>query len=79
MGVGVAGCRLELLLIGIGLAKPQIFFDRTVEQIGVLVDDGDHPAHGLGVERLQIATADQDFPLLRVEQAKQQARDRGFS
>ena len=57
--IGVASRRLELVPIGIGLAEPQILFDRAVEQIGVLVHHGDHPAHRLGIERPQIAPADQ--------------------
>ena len=57
--VGVARRGVELRLIGIGLAEPQILLDRAVEQVGVLVHDGDHPAHRFGVERRQIAPADQ--------------------
>ena len=62
MRVGVARRGVELLLVGVGLAEPQILLDRAVEQVGVLVHDGDHPAHRLGVERLQIAPADQHRP-----------------
>ncbi len=79
MGVGVARRSFQFLAVGVGLAEPQVLFDGAVEQIGVLMNDGDHPAHRLGIERLQIAPADQNFASLRVEQAQQQARDRGFS
>ena len=34
----------QLLVAGVGPAEPQIVLDRAVEQIGVLRDDGDHPA-----------------------------------
>ncbi len=79
VGVGVARRGFELLAVGVGLAETQILFDRAVEQIGVLVHDRDHPAHRFGIERPQIAPADQHAPLLRVEQAQQQAGDRGFA
>ena len=79
VGVGVAGGGLDLVLVGVGLAEPQIVLDGAVEQIGVLMHDRDHPAHRLGIERLQVAPADQHPPVLRVEQAQQQPRDRGFA
>ena len=79
VGVGIARRRLDFFPLGIGLAEPQIILDGAVEQIGVLVDDGDHPPECLEVERLQIVAADPYRPALRVEEAQQQARDRGFA
>ena len=64
---------------GVGLAEPQILFDRAVEQVGVLVHDGDHPAQRLGIEGLDVVAADPHRAALRVEQAQQQPRDRGFA
>ena len=66
--VGVAGRGLDLVVVGVGFAKPQILLDRAVEQIRVLMHDRDHAAHRFGVERFQIVTADQYPALLRVEQ-----------
>ncbi len=43
------------------------------------MDDGDHPAQRVGVERLQVVAADPHRSALRVEEAQQQARDRGFA
>ena len=77
--VGVARRGFELLPVGVRLAEPQILLDRAVEEIRVLMDDGDHPAQRLGVERLQIVAADPHRSALRVEEAQQQARDRGFA
>ncbi len=74
--IGVARRRLDLVAGGVGLAEPQILFDGAVEQVGVLVDDGDHPAERFGIERLDVVTADLDRAALRVEEAQQQPRNR---
>ena len=74
--IGVARRRLDLVPRGVGLAEPQIVFDRAVEQIGVLVDDGDHPAERFGIERFDVVTADLGRAALRVEEAQQQPRNR---
>ncbi len=78
MRVGVARGGLDLLLVCLGLAEPQVLLDRAVEQVGVLMHDGDHSAHRLGVERPQIMAADADRSALRIEQAQQQPRHRRF-
>ena len=77
--VGVARRCFELVLGRVGLAEAQILLDRAVEQIGVLVHDGDLAAQRLGIERAQIMAADPDRPGLRIEQAQQQPRDRRFA
>ena len=74
--IGVARRGRDLLIVGAGLAEPQILFDRAVEQISVLVHDRDHPAHRLGIEHLEVAPADQHPSPLRVEEAQQQPRNR---
>jgi len=77
--VGAARRGFELFPVGIGFAEPQVLFDRAVEQIRVLVDDGDHPPQRLGIEHPQIVAADPHRPALRVEEAQEQAGDRGFA
>ena len=77
--IGVARRRLDLVARGVGLAEPQILFDGAVEQVGVLVDDGDHPAERFGIERFDVVTADLDRAALRVEEAQQQPRNRRFA
>ena len=74
--IGVARRRLDLVARGVGLAETQILFDGAVEQVGVLVDDGDHPAERFGIERLDVVPADLDRAALRVEEAQQQPRNR---
>ena len=70
--IGVARRDLDLVAGGVGLAEPQIVFDGAVEQVGVLVDHGDHSAERFGIERLDVVPADLDRAALRVEEAQQQ-------
>ena len=79
MRIGVARRRLDLVARGVGLSKPQILFDSPIEQIGVLVDDRDHPAERFGIERFDVVPADLDRAALRVEQPQQQPRNRGLA
>ncbi len=77
--IGVARRRLDLVAGGVGLAEPQVVFDGAVEQVGVLVDNRDHPAERFGIERFDVMTADPDGAALRVEEAQQQPRNRGLA
>ena len=63
----------------IGPAEAQVVLDRAVEQVGVLGDDRDHPAHLIRVERADVVSANADRAGLGVVLAQQQAEDRGFA
>jgi len=78
MRVGVARRLFQLGRGRIRLAEPQILLDRAMEQVGVLVHDGDQAAQRLGIECADVLPAHPHRPGLRIEQAQQQARDRGF-
>ena len=60
----------------IGPAEPQVVFDRSVEEIRVLRDDGDLLPNLLGIELAQIVIADAHGPGLRIVRAQEQAHDR---
>ncbi len=77
--VGAARRGFDFGAVGVRLAEPKVLLDRAVEQVGVLMNDGDHPPQCLGIERLQILPADPHGPLLRVEEAQEQPRHRRFA
>ena len=68
--VGVARRLFEFGLRRVGIAEPQIFLDRAVEQVRVLMHDRDQPAQYLRVQSPQIVAADPDRSGLRIEQAQ---------
>ena len=81
MRIGVARGGFEFLLGRLGFAETQVFLNRAVEQVGVLVDDRDL---GDAVRRrpqrcVHVLAADPHCPRLRIEQPQQQAGDRGFA
>ena len=73
--VGGAGRGLELFPGGIGLSETQVVLDAAVEEIGVLIYDGDVAVQIRGAKAAQIAPADAHAALLRVVEAQQQAHD----
>ena len=79
MGVGRARRGLDLGVLGVGLAEPQVLLDRAMEKRGVLLHEGDLSAHGLGIERAQVVAADPDRTRLRIVEPEEEARDRGFA
>jgi len=77
--ISVARRGLDFFTVGIRFAEPQILLDGAVEQISVLMDDGDHPPQRFGIDGSQILAADPHRPPLCIEEAQQQTRDRGFA
>ena len=76
MGVGLAGCRLELGQARLRSAHPKVLGDGAVEQIGVLVDHGQEGAKVGEREVPHVATAHEHPAALGVVEAQQEPRHR---
>ena len=79
MRVGGLGGGDDFGFCCVGAAEAKVFVHRSVEQIRVLGDDGDHASDRVRVEGAKVLAADPDGAGLRVVQPQQQADDRRFA
>ena len=71
VGVGGARCRLQLVLGRLRLAHTEVILDRAVEQVRVLIDDGNGAAQTLLCQRAGVDAAQPHGTRVRIEQAQQ--------
>jgi len=69
VGIGGAGGGLYLFLGGVSFAESQVLGDGTVEEVGVLGDDGDVFADMVEGQSPEVLSAKKDASLLGVEEA----------
>ena len=79
MGVGCPRCFLQLFLGGIRFAKAQIVRHSAMDQVSVLHDHCDMAAQHFERQATNIVAAQQDAPLLRIEEAQQKPDHGGFT
>lgn len=69
----------DFILAGIRLGQTQIIANGAVEEMGLLGDDGDHPAHILCPVIMQLTAVQANPPLLIIPKAHQQVDQRRFT
>ena len=79
VGVGAAGGRAQIVQRRPGLAEAEVVLDGAVEEVRVLLHDGDLRAKVLEAQRAHVAAADADAPALGIVEAQEQSRDRGLA